>query len=376
MISMKSIRGFSLLEVMIVVGLLAGLSLVAMNISKQSNKSSAKYQLDTEISLITNEINGILSDPKSCLATVKLATLDHVQQYSNTTGAYTSKYLTNSVNGNGKAKILSYALDLGPGAETPLLKIVFENKEILKNSDSSNPTISKIIKLEITPNGAAAVADITTCRSVSTATDTMWNRVSGTSIIHYDSGNVGIGTATPEAKLDVDGEIRAGSTGVLENGACSTEGAFAYDKVAHKPVFCNNDSPTKHWTAMNGSNGEVLSIYGTHSGASVGTWNVSTITSNTLLTPPPSTSLITIQKAGNYFAVSTSYICVAGSANYMQSFIVHNGTYVANSVIRAFECGSTSATVGLKLAVGDTIEAQCNHNQGFDILCTFTLTKL
>lgn len=61
--------GFSLLESMVAVAMLAGLSLVAMNLSKQSTKSSTKFQYDSEVTQILNEITGILSSPTKCLAT-------------------------------------------------------------------------------------------------------------------------------------------------------------------------------------------------------------------------------------------------------------------------------------------------------------------
>ncbi|MDD4976930.1 MAG: type II secretion system protein, partial [Bacteriovorax sp.] len=59
-INKKDNRGFSLVELIIVFGLLGGVGLAIMNLTKQSTKSSTKYQFDSEIMLITNEINAIL----------------------------------------------------------------------------------------------------------------------------------------------------------------------------------------------------------------------------------------------------------------------------------------------------------------------------
>ena len=57
-------------------------------------------------------------------------------------------------------------------------------------------------------------------------------------------GNVGIGTTTPQAALDVHGGIRAGSAST--GGGCSPEGAMAYDFGAHQPVYCNGSA----WTSF------------------------------------------------------------------------------------------------------------------------------
>lgn len=58
--------GFSLVELMMIVGILGGLSLVVMNITKQTTKSSAKYDFNSDKTQITNEINGILSNQNKC----------------------------------------------------------------------------------------------------------------------------------------------------------------------------------------------------------------------------------------------------------------------------------------------------------------------
>ncbi|WP_413944108.1 beta strand repeat-containing protein [Bdellovibrio sp. HCB-162] len=62
-----------------------------------------------------------------------------------------------------------------------------------------------------------------------------WNEASGNA--YRPSGNVGIGTASPAAKLDVQGEVKFGNT----SSACSgtTEGQQRYNSTTKQMEFCN-----------------------------------------------------------------------------------------------------------------------------------------
>ncbi|MDD4973675.1 MAG: tail fiber domain-containing protein [Bacteriovorax sp.] len=198
----KNNRGFSLVELMIVVGMLGGLSLVVMNITKQSNKSSTKFQFDSDVTLTTNEINGILSDPAKCLTA-----LGSTATPTNINGKY---YTTASGSapangyGNSGLKITSYALTgIAPAG---VLTIAYENKKILKGS--TGPTsVSKIINVYI----EGAPGAITKCRSLSTSTTDIWSRGTG-SAIYYNGGNIGIGLTIPTTRLHVGGNLQVDGT--------------------------------------------------------------------------------------------------------------------------------------------------------------------
>src|SRR5262249_11907949 len=65
------------------------------------------------------------------------------------------------------------------------------------------------------------------------------NRGIGNQIVIHANGGVGIGgVTTPQATLDVNGPIRAGSA-ATGNG-CSPVGSMAYDPGAGKPIYCDN----------------------------------------------------------------------------------------------------------------------------------------
>jgi hypothetical protein len=200
----KMQNGFSLISVLVAASLLGGLSMVMMQMAKQSTKSTAKMNFDTEVSQITNEINGILSDPTSCVNTITQTSLTYIKKYIPNNPTPVNKYdTTQGPYGNGSVKIDSYVLNL-TGADAPNLQINFQNKAILKNQSGSNALVTKIVKLDVTYLGTPTVANITSCRSVSTATDTMWNRQAGSlGNIFYNSGNVGIGKSAPSRALHV-----------------------------------------------------------------------------------------------------------------------------------------------------------------------------
>lgn len=63
-------KGFSLVEIMIAIGLLGGLSTALMNLNKQALTTSARSNVDFEINLISNRVMSLLSDQVSCTYTM------------------------------------------------------------------------------------------------------------------------------------------------------------------------------------------------------------------------------------------------------------------------------------------------------------------
>lgn len=238
MIFKRSLAGFSLVELIVMLGMLGGVSLIVMNLTKQSNQSSVKFQYDTEINLITNEIVGILSDPAKCLAT-----FGATASPSNIGGKFyvhgdplapTAGY------GNGQVGIHDYSLTAtGPDG---VLSIAFNNKKLLKGEGSAI-TVTKKINLHVEGVPGA----ITSCRSLSSSTVDIWTRQDGTPNIYYNGGNVGVGTSNPMAKLEVSGEIKIGNTNSLCNA--SNEGQQRYNSTSKIMEFCNGSA----WTPFGGS---------------------------------------------------------------------------------------------------------------------------
>jgi prepilin-type N-terminal cleavage/methylation domain-containing protein len=232
-------KGFTLVEVMITAAILGGLGLVMMNLTKQSAKSSSKLQFDTDATLTTNEVNAMLSDPVKCLATFGVTgtptNIDSKYYIKSDPSAPTNGY------SNSSLKISSYTLS---GFEPDgVLTILYENKKILQGT-SGLSNVSKTIKIYF----EGTIGAVTKCRSLSTSSTDIWSRGSG-STINYSGGNVGVGTVTPGAALDVNGEIKIGSSGVVCDPA--HEGQQRYNSTIKNMEFCNGTI----WKAIGSTTG-------------------------------------------------------------------------------------------------------------------------
>lgn len=226
-------KGFSLVEIMIAVSLLAGLSLVVMNLTKQSTKSSAKFQFDSDVILATNEINAILNDESKCLATFGTSASPN----SIDNGISGKKYYISTVSpgdmgyGNSKFKIISYTLT--GTAPNGILNILFQNKTIV----NSTAPLGKQINLYIEGSPGA----ITKCRALSGSKTDIWTYSSTGNTIFYNGG------------IRVGDETQATSC-----NSSSDEGTQRYNKTNHSMEFCayNAGPPVSYaWASIGGTSG-------------------------------------------------------------------------------------------------------------------------
>lgn len=247
-----SISGFTLVEVMIAAAVLGGLVLFGMQFMKSQTKSTAKNAFDSEMLLITNEINGILSDPAKCLNSFggmnALSTTTGINSI-NTNRYYSLVSGSAPANGYGNANvdIESYALNATPAevaSRNSFLIINYRKKNILKGS-SGTTTVPKKINLYVEVD---ASNNITKCRSLSSASTDIWTRGDGSNIF-YTGGNVGIGTSAPVTALEVQGGIKFGDQTQVTSCSASEEGIQRYNSVSKKMEFCNGTA----WVGLGGT---------------------------------------------------------------------------------------------------------------------------
>ena len=231
--------GFSLIELLIVVGILSGISLFIINLNKQASSTQKKFQVDIDADFITKEIAGILADPANCNATQiigKNADSTAAGQIDNIYG----KYSTASTTGYGSSQINISSYEI---KNSGLAEITDTNTETSLVINFSMPKIvstkqatlkSRRIKLIITKSGSK----IATCMSAWVNQKDYWTK-SGNDIF-YHSGNVGIGTVPSTAKLDVAGEVKFGNTSSTCNA--TNEGQQRYNSITKQMEFCNGTS--------------------------------------------------------------------------------------------------------------------------------------
>lgn len=246
-LKMKKNSGFGLIEVLITVGILGGLALVGMQLTKNQTKSTVKNTFDSEVQLINSEINEILSDPERCLTTLggKNA-VDEINCTPSINGKFKSISggATAEVYGNANVSIKKYdlaATTTEVAANESYLIINYQNKNILKGTSGAE-TIKKRIPLFVKVDAANK---ITECRSLASKTTDIWTRGNNADI-YYNGGSVGIGNSSPSSLLDVAGDIRPGNQTQAANCSSQNEGALRYNSLKKTMEFCNGSM----WSLM------------------------------------------------------------------------------------------------------------------------------
>lgn len=69
--ALRNRNGFTLVEIMIAVGVLGGLTLVLMQVMKSQTKTSVKTQIEADLAQMKTEIQSLINNPANCNANFK-----------------------------------------------------------------------------------------------------------------------------------------------------------------------------------------------------------------------------------------------------------------------------------------------------------------
>ncbi|WPU64943.1 prepilin-type N-terminal cleavage/methylation domain-containing protein [Peredibacter starrii] len=239
-------RGFSLVEVLVVVGLLGGLAVVMMNMTQQQTKNQVTAEVKFENLEFRRQIANVLAVKKSCERTFQTLKIgDPLTVIRNAAGIPVVE--VGKVYGNNSLKVdaLTTALtrDNGDGTFDVDLVLNFEKTKTMALGSTTQ------MKFPLMVSALSVSAPITSCIT----NEGLW-ALDTDNIYNTNSRNVGIGTASPGTRLDVAGGIRPGSETEITAcglGKANGEGVQRYNYTNHYYEYCNGTT----WVKMGGGGG-------------------------------------------------------------------------------------------------------------------------
>jgi prepilin-type N-terminal cleavage/methylation domain-containing protein len=282
-------KGFGLIEVMIAAAILAGLAVAAMSMFKTQTTAQKTVEKKYEVTVAAQQMRTILSTPTNCNQTFagvnsNGGTVPALKKFIN--GVFEDVFVTGANQPEG-IKIKSYELSKAfPNllSNETMLVVTFQ-----KGKGTLTDEMRKTIKLIITETAGK----VTTCYATSSGTE-IWAYTADGNSIFYNGGSVAVGNATPQARLDVTGEVRVGNSGM----ACTNtnEGSMRYnpDPSVKNMEICDGTN----WKSLGGTGSLTSNGWWTFGGGLMIQWGHDNVrgdfSNHTFATPFPNACFITI----------------------------------------------------------------------------------
>jgi prepilin-type N-terminal cleavage/methylation domain-containing protein len=282
----KPTDGFSLIEVLVTLGVASAILLTTLSMTDTLNRSNTNAQQQSEIVYLQSEIYSLLRDNSACIRTFTgVAAPDFGSTYSLPTQL---RRADNTV-----------AFQTGtPYAKTGLTIQNMEFGDFIPDNSAVNPnignstlhltirklgaptglqTVVRDIKIKVTRDNATR--NVVNCVAIA-GTRELWN-LNPDGSIHYNGGNVGIGVSNPQVALDVNGEVQFVVGGkrfrsqLTNGGVRSATFAGTYGDRTAIPDTCAGTYTGARWTCPAGGpyQPSCLSVEGYSTGG--GTyWNI------------------------------------------------------------------------------------------------------
>ncbi len=224
-----NIRGFSLVEVMVIGGILTIIGLGVMSLISNTTKSQRGLQAKDTMRDFAVEIRSTLSDKTACINTFTTkdlstgeATVTVVKDASNN-----AKYSAGTTYMNGLINFKNLVMrEFVADAANPNTGIAKLFVYADKNGDTSGvKTMHHALSAQIEMD---ASKNIIKCIAVGGLSDSLW-QVSTTNPnnIFFNGGKVGIGTSSPRAALDVDSDPDFSGFLISQRYGDTASGAFS-----------------------------------------------------------------------------------------------------------------------------------------------------
>lgn len=211
---MKNNAGISIVQVILAAGMMGGLAIGLMQLTKQQMAGTSRVEAGYEVAATLQKIRAILSDPVNCKESFlgevvhsfnsrATASADRIVK-KDRSGNFNDNFIVGERYGQGNIKINSYGLtftETPPVTDEAFLIIQFDRGRAV----GKGSIINKKIPLEIT---ADASNKIQTCAATSSGVGGIWQRMPppNENKIFYNEGYVAIGSTSPKALLHLEAE--------------------------------------------------------------------------------------------------------------------------------------------------------------------------